>query len=280
MDEEFELDLFNYQQSTELEKPAPAASPRRLRPQELQQLALGFLCSLGPEAVALQVPARFRKYQVAAAGFWRGESGRGREVSRTAVVVVYERFEHCFAECADRDAQLAAIHGLRAEKKQLEAEIRIREPELGATDDLFAEFRSWNYAGSRNPEYQKLRRRLEKLQHSLHQGSRLEHIRRTGVADLCYLAVPAGLVAPDEIAAGWGLVYLHTDRTFELVREAEPQMIATPAGRRMLAQNIAVAAARAVCFSAGVDRLRSGEIGFRRPPHRRSRLPGGGKIVK
>lgn len=129
------------------------------------------------------------------------------------------------------DARLAAIHELRAEKEALEAEIRRTEPELGSTDDLFSDFRVWNYAASRNRDYLKLRRRLEKLQHALHQGSRLEHIRHTGVADYCYLAVPENLVAPDEIAAGWGLVYLEPGRKFRLVREAEEQAIATPEGR-------------------------------------------------
>ncbi len=285
-DDELELDLFSYHRSVKPEPESIPAAPvvsspesDRLRPQDLQQLALGFLCSLEPDAVAAQVPARFRKYQVAAAGFWRG-GGRGREVVRTAVVVVHDSLEHCFAECADREARLGAIRELRADKERLEAEIRIREPELGASDDLFAEYRSWNYAQSRDPEYRELCRQLEKLQHSLCQGSRLEHIRRTGVADLCYLAVPAGLVAPDEIAAGWGLVYLAPGRTFELIREAEPQMTVTAGGRSVLAQNIAVAASRAVCFAAGVDRTPSGGVFFRRPPRRRGRLPGGGKIVK
>ena len=263
-DSETELDLFSFLQPEVPESPAPelpvaenppevpdlpVAAPRagrKLSHAELQQITLGFLASLNPDAVALQVPARFRKYQVTAAGFWRGE-GRGyRNVEKTAVVVLYERFEHCFSDCADRDARLEAIHALRAEKEELEAEIRRTEPELGSTDDLFSEFRQWDYGSCRNSRYRKLSRQLEKLRHALHQGSRLEHIRRTGVADLCYLAVPEGLVAPDEIAAGWGLVYLGQDRSFRLAREAEMQTITTPEGRRCLAQNIAVAASSAV----------------------------------
>ena len=205
-----ELDLFSFIPAEPVPEPPPPPRPARRKPahRELQQLCFGFLWSLNPDAAAMRVPARFHKYQVTAAGFWRGETGRNRSVERTAVVVLYERFEHCFADCADRDARLAAIHELRAEKEALEAEIRRTEPELGSTDDLFSDFRVWNYAASRNRDYLKLRRRLEKLQHALHQGSRLEHIRHTGVADYCYLAVPENLVAPDEIAAGWGLVYL------------------------------------------------------------------------
>lgn len=264
--------------ASEAENPpaTPAAQPRKterkLSHAELQQLTLGFLASLHPDAVALQVPARFRKYQVTAAGFWRGDGRNYRNVERTAVVVLYERFEHCFSDCADRDARLEAIHALRAEKELLEAEIRRTEPELGATDDLFSEFRRWDYASSRNPRYRKLSRQLEKLRHALHQGSRLEHIRQTGVADLCYLAVPEGLVAPDEIAAGWGLVYLGQDRSFRLAREAEMQTITTQEGRRILAQNIAVSASAAVLFAAGIDRSRNGGVAYRRPPRRKARL--------
>ena len=274
-DNDSELDLFSFLQPEPEPEPEPAPEPEPEKPtpevispepvtpppapksglthSELQQLALGFLSSLNPDAVAIQVPARFRKYQVTAAGFWRGE-GRGyRNVERTAVVVLYERFEHCFSDCADRDARLAAIHALREEKERLE-------------------FRQWDYASSRNPKYRKLRRKLEKLLHALHQGSRLEHIRRTGVADLCYLAVPEGLVAPDEIASGWGLVYLGQDRSFRLAREAEQQSIATPEGRQILAQNIAVAASQAVLFASGIDHSRSGRILYRRPPRRKARL--------
>ena len=109
---------------------APAAPPekRPLSHAELQQLALGFLVSLNPDAVAIQVPARFRKYQVTAAGFWRGEGRNYRNVERTAVVVLYERFEHCFSDCADRDARLAAIHALRSEKEELEADRNSARP--------------------------------------------------------------------------------------------------------------------------------------------------------
>ncbi len=263
-----ELDLFSFLDAPE----ADAAVPEKKRPalslQDYRQLAMGFLWSKGVEAAAMQVPARFRKYQVTAAGFRRG--GNYRELESTVIVVLYERFDLCFADCADRDAQLAELHALRAEREKLEAEIRKNEPHLGSTDDLFCEFRSWDYGASANPGYRKLRRRFEKLQHALHQGSRLEHIRRTGVADYCYLAVPEGLVAADEIAAGWGLVYLGADRSFRVVREAEQQTEVTPEGRRILAQNIAVAAAGAVRFAAGVEYSKNGRIAYRKFPRKKA----------
>ncbi|MDD3885860.1 MAG: hypothetical protein PHI35_03200 [Victivallaceae bacterium] len=238
--------------------------------QDYAQSALGFLCSLAPDAVGVRVPARIRKYQVTAAGFWRGS--HGKSIDKTAVVMLYERFDNCFADCADRDARLAVIHSLLEQKERLESVIRVQEPHLASSDDLFDDFRSWDYASSTNAEYRKLCRKLDSLRMALHQGSRLENIRRTGVADYCYLAVPEGLVEPGEIAMGWGLVYLKSDRSFTLVREADPQDGVTPAARQILAQNIAVAAADMVTFASGVDRSARGRITYRRLPRRRSKF--------
>ena len=249
-------------------EPARVPPPKALTRSDFHQLCIGFLASLSPDAIATFVPVRQIKYQVTAAGFWLGGNPRNREVARTAAVVFFDQPDNCFCDCVDQKALLEAIHNLRDEKEKLEAEIRATEPELASANDLFSEFRSWDYASSRNPAYQKLRRKLEKLQHTLHQGSRLEHIRRAGAADLCYLAVPAGLIAPDEIAAGWGLVYLNADRSFTLVREAELQVGVDPRNRQLLARNIAVAATSAVLFAAGVEHC--GEnVRYRRVPRRR-----------
>jgi len=276
---EEQLDLFSFAESREEEEkaerePEAAPSPARVPPPDqlthtdFQQLCVGFLASLDPHAIAVSVPVRRCRYPVGAAGFWRGENGRAREVVRTAVVVLVDRPDNCFCECVDQKATLDAIHAMRDEKERIEGEIRAREPELASKDDLFGEFRSWDYASSKNTAYRRLRSKLERLQHSLYQGSRLERIRRAAVADLCYLAVPAGLVAPDEIEEGWGLVYLNADRSFTLLRDAELQDNVEPRGRRLLAVNIAVAATNATLFMAGVDRDGE-EIRYRRPPRRR-----------
>ena len=56
----------------------------------------------------------------------------------------------------------------------------------------------------------------------------------------------------------------------EIIKEAEPQD-ATPEGRQLLAQNIAIAAGNAVCFSAGVE-AKGKKITYRKPPRIRKRL--------
>ncbi len=263
-----EFDLFNYQETVPAPAPEVSSAVPRLRHADYLQMSVGFLASLNPDALAVSVPVRRFKYQVTAAAFWRSERVRCRDIARTAVVVFFEHFENCFCDCADREALLARLHQLRTEKEQLEADIRKNEPELASTDDLFSELRSWDYAATSNPAYRRLLRKYERLQHALHQGSRLERIRHAGVADLCYLTVPEGLVAPDEIAAGWGLVYLKEDRSFELVREPETQPAVDAESRRFLAANIAIAATEAALFQSGVQK-RGKTVSFRRPPKRR-----------
>ncbi|MDR0931450.1 MAG: hypothetical protein LBM70_00300 [Victivallales bacterium] len=243
---------------------------KKLTRRDFYQLCVGFLASLSPDAIATDVPARRYKYKTAAAGFWRNNLSRNREVVRTAVIVFLDRLDNCFCDCAEPQKLLDAIHAMRNDKERLEAEIRDAEPELAATDDLFGEFRSWDYASSKNPAYLKLLRKLEKLQRALHRGNRLERIRRAAVADLCFLAVPAGLIAPDEIANDWGLVYLNDDRTFTLIRDAELQDAISAKNRQLFAQNIAVAATNAVLFMEGVD-CRNRKVCFRRIPRRRQR---------
>lgn len=273
-----DLTLFSFAEAAREQELAEAAekpeslrktSPNTLTRKGFLQLCVGFLASLSPDALATSVPVRRSRYQVTAAGFWLDRKSRNREVARTAAVVFADQSDNCFCDCVDRKALLEAIQNLRGKKEQLEAEIRATEPELASANDLFSEFRSWDYASSRNAAYQKLRRELEKLQNALHQGSRLERICRAGAADLYYLAVPAGVIAPDEVASGWGLVYLNADRSFTLVREAELQNDVSPRNRQMLARNIAIAATPAVLFAAGVEH-RGEIVRYRRTPRRRS----------
>ncbi|MGE4563308.1 MAG: hypothetical protein AB7F32_00430 [Victivallaceae bacterium] len=273
-----ELDLFDFGAAAPASPAATSAAPppepvapeppRGPSCQEMRQAALGFLAAQRPVGVAGVVPARFRKYQVAAAAFWTRDRGKVKEVVRTAIVEIYDHRDRSFADCADRRSLLEAIRALREKREALEANIREAEPELADRDDLFSEFRTWHYERSANAEYRKLRRKLEKLQHTLYQGSRLERIRRAAVADVLYLAVPAGLLESDEIALGWGLLYVHRDGQIEVRREPDPQLCDS-ASRNHLALNIAAAAAASVLFSNGVQVDAAGRPRFYRPPRRR-----------
>lgn len=246
----------------------PPESPA-LSKAELRQAAMAFLATLKPAGIAANVPTRRSKYKVAAAGFWRPENNRkNHTVAKTAIVVMYDDLDCCFSDCAGREERIAAITALQEKKALLEAEIRINEPHLAASDDLFGEFRFWDYASTTNPDYRKICRKLDKELKALTQGSKLEYIRRAGNADLCFLAIPENMVDPAMIPPEWGVVELTANpRGFRLLRNASQLVEATAEGRMHLALNIASAAAGAACFANGVDS--NGKM--RRPPKKRRR---------
>ena len=258
-------DLFSW-----AEAHAPSSGPEKIAAVSffrLRQAALAFLAGREPDGLAADVPPRFRNYRVAAAAFWRRPSGRIRPVTETAAVQVFDRHDRCFAECADRQKLIDAIHALRGEREELESEIRRTEPHLADSDCLFPEYRTWRYRESVNPQYKKLCRKLDALLRTLYRGSRLERVRRAECADRLYLAVPAHAVEPDELGEEWGLLYVFPDGRAELVREAE-KLPCSPEARAHLALNIASAARNSVLFSNGVA---GGPRHYRciRPPKRR-----------
>lgn len=262
-----ELDLFAFAARNRQNLPAG-----RLTRAELNRLALAFLCSLRPFAAAANVPVRGRRLTVSCAGFWRSSGGRRRRISESAIVVMYDRPEACFAECSGQEAHLKRIAELQRRREAMEAEIRRTEPHLAESDDLFSDFRTYDYRRSSNKEYHKLRHELAQEARILGQGGRLARIVEANAADLCYLAIPAGLIPSDAVLPSWGVVELMPDRRFRVVREAEPQPGVTPEARAALALNIAGAAASDVRFTAGIDAARDGAIRLRRPPRRRGRL--------
>ena len=264
-----DFDLFDF--AAAQNRPAePVVSECALNKNALQQEAFAFLLSRHPSGIAANVPTRRSKYKVAAAGFWRNERARkGADIVKTALVVMYDDADCCFSDCAGREERVSRIHGLQERKMDLEAVIRSEEPHLAAADDLFSEFRFWDYGASRNPEYRRVCRQLAKEIKLLTQGSKLEYIRLAGNADLCYLAVPAGLVDPEMIPVEWGIVELIPEgKRYRLAREAVQLENITSAGRMTLALNIAQTASTAVKFCAGVDTDGS----FRRLPRRRGKI--------
>ncbi len=269
-----EYDLFSFFDTVQKQQSGSLQTGDLLRsvtPGRMRQAVTGFLAGRRPDGIAVNVPVRFRKYQVAAAAFWFEDTGRIHRVAHTAAVEIYDRRDRCFADCANCEALLAEIHSLRKERSQMEALIRTEEPELADRDDLFDDMRTWHYEKSMNHDYRKLLRQMDKLQHNLYHGSRLDIIRRAGVADELFLAVPEGVLEPDERPAGWGLLIIHPGGSVSVAAEAEEQQCRAEL-RNHLALNIARAAASNVLFAAGVETDDNGAVKYYRPPRRRRRI--------
>ena len=275
------MDLFEFaelaaQQSAQTEAPAEKApivpAKNLLSRTAMEQLALAFIVSLQPDAVARNVPTRNAKYRATAAGFWKHHRSKGSVVTKSALVMMYEDINCCFSDCENREDRLNRINAMQQEKSAMEADIRRDEPHLAAADDLFSEFRTWDYSASVNTAYHRLCRIIAKEVQILNNGSKLERIRQAGVADQCYVAVPVDNLITELIPENWGIVGLENNPPrFTVIREAGLQDNVTPEQRSGFALNIGSAAANAVCFANGVDK----DSSLRKPPRRRSKIVAG-----
>lgn len=280
-EQNIDMDLFEFAEFNSRNVPPKEEHPGNPAPEvkpmtraAMEQAVLAFIVSLKPDAAARNVPTRNAKYRASAAGFWKHARTKGAVVTKTALAMLYEDINCCFSDCENREARLKRINAMQQQKNIMEQDIRRNEPHLAAADDLFSEFRTWDYSASVNTEYHKLCRIIEKELQQLNKGSKLERIRQAGVADLCYLAVPIEAVEVDLIPEPWGIIGISGQHPrFKLIREAALQENVTPPQRNGFALNIGTAATAAVCFANGVDK----DSSLRKPPRRRGRLSNGSR---
>ena len=237
----------------------------------LRQAVLRWLLGRRPSGFAFGVSTRMLKYRADLAAFWSSPRKKLLQPDVTMIIEMRTDRDGCWPDCGNRDELLTLLREARDRQTELEAKIRTEEPGLMDTDTLFAEFQRWDYSRSSNPEYQRCRKQVEKLEHSLYKGSRFEQLRQAHVADFHYLAVPDGTVLESELAYGWGLLHITADGEIKVVREAMWRDCPEP-GRMHLIQNIAAAATRDVMFARGARIGKNGNLLFTAPPKRRRKI--------
>lgn len=247
---------------------AVAVDPCKLDKFALLQAVLAHLISSGASGAALQVPCRLRKFQADVAAYYSCYRRRINELERTIVIDVYTRRSQCLPESAGHEAMLEELCELRDKRTAMEAQIKIDEPGLWVEEELFDEFRTFDYTRSTNKEYHKLCRRITSLQHSIFKGTRMERLARSDVADYLVMAVPEGLLSVKEIPDNWGLWYIMPDKSVKVVVEPSLQECSSES-RLHLVQNIGHAALRSVLFANGVKIKANGEARFTRQPKAR-----------
>ena len=258
-----------------VETPAvvPAAEPEKTLPAKpdkfsMLQAVLAYLAQSGASGVALQVPCRLRKFQADAAAYYSCYRKRINHLERTLVVDVYTDRNQCLPESAGHAAMLEELAELREKRTLMEAQIRIDEPDLWVEEELFDEFRTFDYSRSTNKEYHKLCRRITSLQQSLYKGTRMEQLARADVADYLVMAVPEGMLNEKEIPDGWGLWYIMPDKSVKVAVNPALQECSSDS-RLHLVQNIGHAALNCVLFANGVKIKSNNKARFTRPPRAR-----------
>jgi len=248
-------------------KKAEAAAATQLL--AMRRAVLGWLLGRNPAGIGVAVPTRLAKFSADVAAFWAAPDRRRLlQPTRTLAVEIRRGREQCWPDCARHEELLPRLKELKAERAAQEASIRLHEPHLKDTDSLFDEFGSWQYGQTANPDYARCLKRIEEAEHALYRGSRFEQIRRGQVADLLYLAVPAGAVHADELADGWGL--LEIGPGFQATETRPAESWDCPRERRLhFVQNIAASCRGSLLFAHGIREGKNGRPVFTPVPRRR-----------
>ena len=253
----------------------PVLETRKTFSQKLtmrRAVAKWFWENMPPNGIGIDVSTRPLSLKVDVAAVWSSPHRTNASRSgvfqpiQTAVVLCCQTREDCWPECSDAEAILREITDLKAELLRQEADIRAKEPELRTTDMLFDEFASWDYSKSKNKAYHQNRHRLGNLETALFKGTRLARIDASQCANLRYLAVPEGTLAPNELVEDWGLfsVNLETE-TATLVSTPKNHEI-PPEMQFHLIQNMLFASSRQVNDMLGIKFNDNGTLALVRPP--------------
>jgi len=261
--------------------PAAAPSSAPLRPRtttgllqkDLQCAAQVMEPHARRPAAAIRVPTRLAKFRADAAAFWSTpKKNRLLQPEKTVLIEARLTRTSCWPECSGSEEIVPELRREQEYRQELEAEIRRTEPHLLDSDVLFPEIEYWNYEGTRNPAYRESLRRIRSYEKALYRGSRFERIRRADVANELYLAVPDGLIHPDELAEGWGLLYIARNLTVKVAKPAT--WIDCPQENMLhLSQNIAASSLNDVLFAHGIGLTSGGRVQFHCPPRRRRIRP-------
>ncbi|MBN2451992.1 MAG: hypothetical protein JXR77_16515 [Lentisphaeria bacterium] len=273
----FEMDFAAHTRKTRQGAAAPAANggaaKRRLA---VRRAALRWLEQGDPPTgIGVSVITRIQRFRADIAAFWSApvrnpaSEGPGRVLApaRTAIIQCYTEREECWPDCSRSDSVLPYLRELKAEMAAVEAAIRAEEPELRDAEALFEEYARWRYDQTGNRRYHILRNQIEKTERSLYDGTTFERIRSAQLADRLYLAVPAGMVGADELADGWGLLWVEDSMQVKVVSEPEARDC-LPSNRFHLIQHIAAAAKSSQLLVLGVAARPEGVV-FTRPVFRR-----------
>ncbi len=273
---------------------------------ELKRLAVAWLARLGCRAIATEVRCPISKYRVDAAGWLdhaEGEildagtlarerggvdatlftaAGQGRPRSgppnpRTIVVECKRSRADFIRDDLDAEPVKRRLESLRRTRRRFEEDLIPRsEPHLRESgSSLFPDLETWDFEGSRTSAYRRVLRTIERLESRLHGETKFHTMPRYRLADHLFLFTPTGLLRPNEVPPGWGLVECgrgtlrrgagelgDLDVLPLKERVACPSLRSPEPRRQRLLRNIAVAASRSVIEEASQpsNRARSARV--------------------
>ncbi len=177
-----------------------------------------------------------------------------RVTSASAFTAVFE----CKASQLDfrRDAAAeietaTAAAALRTRLAALRESIGEHRPDLRRGDELFPMFDAVDLRGVRHATHSRLTRQLRAAERRLLEGTKFSRLARWRSATLLYLVTEPGLVSPQELPDGWGLLEREEEN---LILRVKPFLHETTAEERVaFVERIAAATCAGVRRTLGLD---------------------------
>jgi hypothetical protein len=123
-------------------------------------------------------------------------------------------------DLARDSAQAAAIEtelrGLQERRQNLERLLAVHYPNARTPSSLFPEWDPFDAEKLPHSGYRRLIRRIVALQRKLEGNTKFERVTRYRLANLHFLVAPAGLVQPERVPPGWGLLEAIDHQRLEL----------------------------------------------------------------
>ncbi|MEK0446266.1 MAG: hypothetical protein RLZZ399_1587 [Verrucomicrobiota bacterium] len=218
------------------------------RHERLQRYAFRWALEQGFKVAALDVPVSRigGRLDVAACKFEPVRRRRGTNVLRAASVIVFE----CKADRDDflRDARSEEetrreLESLQKRRAQWEAALRRDFPTLREGETLFPEYDVYRFEEVGGAQYGDLMREIGELSQRLYVRSKFAKLARWKAGNLQYVVAESGVVRPEELPLGWGLLEPHVGGA-EVVVKAVWQDV-PDANRWLVAMNVAEAVTQA-----------------------------------
>ena len=197
-----------------------------------------------PDSIGFDVPTGLASDRSDIAALWsspvRIEKRNILMPHKSLVVVCALDRKECYAASVNPDALVNEMRYIKRRLTAIEEKIREEEPHLRDSHSLFEEYADWDYEHSTNEEYHACRKREKEISEKLYRGTRMERIQRNNIANELYVAIPEGIIFPDEVMPGWGIITVSEKYIARLERKA-PEREASQDAQLHLAQKIAAA---------------------------------------
>jgi hypothetical protein len=179
----------------------------------LKRLALGWAYDRGFNCISFEVRAPRSPYRVDVAGY---QPAKDQEFPLVALFECKQNRPDLDRDSAQAAAIEIELRGLQERRQNLERLLAVHYPNARTVGSLFPEWDSFDPETLPHRGYRRLIRRIVALQRKLEGNTKFERVTRYRLANLHFLVAPAGLVRPERVPPGWGLLETFDHERLEL----------------------------------------------------------------